>query len=199
MDRQHLGVHAPDDAPTFEFREFCDSEMKCFGEHHLFQHLAPFLGRSTAFKLYSCGNTLKSIVERSFSGLRLRLAMASFSELWSPANLSATFRPWAAFGGFEFQTRGPHRLSKKNFLTIMHELSQVLQDGLHLHRRCIVCIVTCFPFQIVTNQAVNRKVGILWITAEQSWRGLEGRRQRFGILQVFAPDPGRMRRAVRFS
>ena len=64
----------------------------------------------------------------------------------------------------------------------MHELGQVLQDGLHFYRRCIV---TSVPAPAVTNHVVSPKAGILWISHEQHWSGLHGRRHRFGILPVF--------------
>ena len=79
MERRHLVVPL-DDAPSLEIRHFCDSGMKCFGEHDLFQQLASFLHRNTAVKLYSSGKTFKSLVKRTFSGLLLRLAMTSLFE-----------------------------------------------------------------------------------------------------------------------
>ena len=125
MESRHLVVLPLDDAPSLEIRHFCDSGMKCFGEHDLFQQLASFLHRNTAVKLYSSGKTFKSLVEGKFSGLLLRLAMTSLFEehhvrkLWcfKPARWLARIR------------------NAQDLLHIMHELSRVLQNGLNLHRR----------------------------------------------------------------
>ena len=79
----------------------------------------------------------------------------------------------------------------------MLKLSEVLHDGLHLHRRCIA---TSVPAPAVTNHPVNRKAGIVWITAEQFWRGLASFRTRSS--SSFARTSfriGRVRRAMRFS
>ena len=127
MERHHVVVHPLDDAPSLEIRHFCDSGMKCFGEHDLFQHLASFLHRNTAVKLYSSGRTFKSVVKRKFSGLLLRLAMTSLIEddrvqrlIW-PYLLDPLF--WRS------------RISKREHFRIMHHLTRVLQNGLNLHRR----------------------------------------------------------------
>ena len=95
MDKQHLGVDG-------------------------FQHLASFLDRNTAFKLYSTGKTFKSIVKRSFSGLLLRLAMEQVND-------EKPFRKLKYSSGCQMQ--------KHNFLHVMHELTRVLQNGLNLHQR----------------------------------------------------------------
>ena len=123
MARQHLGVHPLDDAPSLEIRHFCDSGMKCFGEHGLFQQLASFLHRNTAVKLYSSGKTFKSLVKRKFSGLLLRLAMTSaFGE--------HHVRKLQCFKSIPLRIRTAQEL-----LHIMHEIRRVLQNGLNLHRR----------------------------------------------------------------
>ena len=119
----HVAVHPLDDAPSLEIRDFCDSGMKCFGEHCLFQQLAVFLHRNTAVKLYSSGKTFKSLVEGKFSGLLLRLAMTSAFEEHHVRKLQC------------FKSI-PLRISNaQELLQIMHELSRVLQNGLNLHRR----------------------------------------------------------------
>ena len=118
MER-HLVVHPLDDAPSLEIRHFCDSGMKCFGEHGLFQQLASFLHRNTAVKLYSSGKTFKSLVEGKFSGLLLRLAMTSAFE-------EHHVRKLQVFKSIR---------NAQELLHIMHELSRVLQNGLNLHRR----------------------------------------------------------------
>ena len=123
----HVAVHPLDDAPSLEIRDFCDSGMKCFGEHCLFQQLAVFLHRNTAVKLYSSGNTFKSQVKRTFSGLLLRLAMTSLIEEQSVWKL-----PYFAFIDPLLWRR---RISKQDHLRIMHQLTRVLQNGLNLHRR----------------------------------------------------------------
>ena len=123
----HVAVHPLDDAPSLEIRDFCDSGMKCFGEHCLFQQLAVFLHRNTAVKLYSSGNTFKSLVKRTFSGLLLRLAMTSLIEEQSVWKL-----PYFDFIDPLLWRR---RISKQDHLRIMHQLTRVLQNGLNLHRR----------------------------------------------------------------
>ena len=115
----HVAVHPLDDAPSLEIRDFCDSGMKCFGEHCLFQQLAVFLHRNTAVKLYSSGKTFKSLVEGKFSGLLLRLAMTSAFE-------EHHVRKLQVFKSIR---------NAQELLHIMHELSRVLQNGLNLHRR----------------------------------------------------------------
>ena len=122
-----MAVHPLDDAPSLEIRDFCDSGMKCFGEHCLFQQLAVFLHRNTAVKLYSSGNTFKSLVKRTFSGLLLRLAMTSLIEEQSVWKL-----PYFDFIDPLLWRR---RISKQDHLRIMHHLTRVLQNGLNLHRR----------------------------------------------------------------
>ena len=123
MERQHLGVHPVNDAAHLEIGQFCDSGMKCFGQHDLFQQLASFLHRNTAVKLYSSGKTFKSLVEGKFSGLLLRLAMTSAFEEHHVRKLQC------------FKSI-PLRISNaQELLQIMHELSRVLQNGLNLHRR----------------------------------------------------------------
>ena len=123
MERHHVVVHPLDDAPSLEIRHFCDSGMKCFGEHGLFQQLASFLHRNTAVKLYSSGKTFKSLVKRKFSGLLLRLAMTSAFE-------EHHVRKLRCFKSI------PLRISNaQELIHIMHELSRVLQNGLNLHRR----------------------------------------------------------------
>ena len=128
MERHHVVVHPLDDAPSLEIRHFCDSGMKCFGEHGLFQQLASFLHRNTAVKLYSSGKTFKSLVKRKFSGLLLRLAMTSLIEeksawkLLHLDNIDPLF--WRHL-----------KSNKQGQLRIMHQLTRVLQNGLNLHRR----------------------------------------------------------------
>ena len=119
MGRHHVVAHPLDDAPSLEIRHFCDSGMKCFGEHGLFQQLASFLHRNTAVKLYSSGKTFKSLVEGKFSGLLLRLAMTSAFEEHHVKKLQV-------FKSIR---------NAQELLHIMHELSRVLQNGLNLHRR----------------------------------------------------------------
>ena len=123
MESRHLVVLPLDDAPSLEIRHFCDSGMKCFGEHGLFQQLASFLHRNTAVKLYSSGKTFKSLVKRTFSGLLLRLAMTSAFE-------EHHVRKLQCFKSIPLRIRNAQEL-----LHIMHELSRVLQNGLNLHRR----------------------------------------------------------------
>ena len=127
MEGRHLVVLPLDDAPSLEIRHFCDSGMKCFGEHGLFQQLASFLHRNTAVKLYSSGKTFKSLVKRKFSGLFLRLAMTSLFEEQSVWKL-----PYFDFIDPLLWRR---RISKQDHLRIMHQLTRVLQNGLNLHRR----------------------------------------------------------------
>ena len=115
-----------DDAPSLEIRHFCDSGMKCFGEHDLFQQLASFLHRNTAVKLYSSGKTFKSLVKRTFSGLLLRLAMTSLFEEQGVGKL-----PY--FDEIDPLFWSAH-LEAEHF-RIMHHLTRVLQNGLNLHRR----------------------------------------------------------------
>ena len=123
-----MAVHPLDDAPSLEIRDFCDSGMKCFGEHCLFQQLAVFLHRNTAVKLYSSGKTFKSLVKRKFSGLLLRLAMTSLIEEQSVWKL-----PYFDFIDPLFWRR---RIQNEQVhLRIMHQLTRVLQNGLNLHRR----------------------------------------------------------------
>ena len=123
MERRHLVVLPLDDAPSLEIRHFCDSGMKCFGEHDLFQQLASFLHRNTAVKLYSSGKTFKSLVKRKFSGLLLRLAMTSLFEGQGVGGKPCL--DWTAL----------FPISKQDHLHIMHKLTRVLQNGLNLHRR----------------------------------------------------------------
>ena len=127
MER-HLVVHPLDDAPSLEIRHFCDSGMKCFGEHGLFQQLASFLHRNTAVKLYSSGKTFKSLVKRKFSGLLLRLAMTSLIEEKSAWKLPHFDHIDPLFWRRRIQNEQVH-------LRIMHQLTRVLQNGLNLHRR----------------------------------------------------------------
>ena len=117
-----------DDAPSLEIRHFCDSGMKCFGEHGLFQQLAPFLHRNTAVKLYSSGKTFKSLVKGKFSGLLLRLAMTSLIEEKSAWKLPHFDHIDPRFWRRRIQNEQVH-------LRIMHQLTRVLQNGLNLHRR----------------------------------------------------------------
>ena len=123
----HVAVHPLDDAPSLEIRHFCDSGMKCFGEHDLFQQLASFLHRNTAVKLYSSGKTFKSLVKRTFSGLLLRLAMTSLIEEQGVGKLPYFDEIDPLFW------RGS--ISKREHFRIMHHLTRVLQNGLNLHRR----------------------------------------------------------------
>ena len=127
MEGRHLVDLPLDDAPSLEIRHFCDSGMKCFGEHDLFQQLASFLHRNTAVKLYSSGRTFKSLVKRKFSGLLLRLAMTSLIEDKGVQKL-----PYFEFIDPLFWRS---RISKREHLRIMHHLTRVLQNGLNLHRR----------------------------------------------------------------
>ena len=117
-----------DDAPSLEIRHFCDSGMKCFGEHCLFQQLAVFLHRNTAVKLYSSGKTFKSLVKRKFSGLLLRLAMTSLIEEKSAWKLPH-------FDNIDPLFWRHLKSNKQGQLRIMHQLTRVLQNGLNLHRR----------------------------------------------------------------
>ena len=117
-----------DDAPSLEIRHFCDSGMKCFGEHGLFQQLASFLHRNTAVKLYSSGKTFKSLVKRKFSGLLLRLAMTSLIEEKSAWKLPHFNHIDPLFWRRRISNKQAH-------LRIMHQLTRVLQNGLNLHRR----------------------------------------------------------------
>ena len=123
-----MAVHPLDDAPSLEIRDFCDSGMKCFGEHCLFQQLAVFLHRNTAVKLYSSGKTFKSLVKRKFSGLLLRLAMTSLIEEKSAWKLPHFDHIDPLFWRRRIQNEQVH-------LRIMHQLTRVLQNGLNLHRR----------------------------------------------------------------
>ena len=126
MECRHLVVLPLDDAPSLEIRHFCDSGMKCFGEHGLFQQLASFLHRNTAVKLYSSGKTFKSLVKRTFSGLLLRLAMTSLFEEQGVGKLPCLdFKSMTAL----------FPMSKQDHFRIMHKLTRVLQNGLNLHRR----------------------------------------------------------------
>ena len=125
MERRHLVVPL-DDAPSLEIRHFCDSGMKCFGEHGLFQQLASFLHRNTAVKLYSSGKTFKSLVKRTFSGLLLRLAMTSLFEEQGVGKLPCL--DWKSMTAL-------FPISKQDHFRIMHKLTRVLQNGLNLHRR----------------------------------------------------------------
>ena len=127
MECRHLVVLPLDDAPSPEIRHFCDSGMKCFGEHDLFQHLASFLHRNTAVKLYSSGRTFKSVVKKKFSGLLLRLAMTSLIEDDRVQRLIWPYLQYPLFWR--------SRISKQKHARIMHHLTRVLQNGLNLHRR----------------------------------------------------------------
>ena len=95
-----------------------DNQLLALNE---FQHLASFLDRNTAFKLYATGKTFKSIVKRFFSGLLLRLAMEQVTE-------EKLFRKVKYLSGCIPMT-------KHDFLHVMHELTRVLQNGLNLHQR----------------------------------------------------------------
>ena len=127
MERRHLVVLPLDDAPSLEIRHFCDSGMKCFGEHDLFQQLASFLHRNTAVKLYSSGKTFKSLVKRTFSGLLLRLAMTSLIEEKGVGKLPYFDEIDPLFWS--------GRIKRQEHFRIMHHLTRVLQNGLNLHRR----------------------------------------------------------------
>ena len=127
MERRHLVVLPLDDAPSLEIRHFCDSGMKCFGEHDLFQQLASFLHRNTAVKLYSSGKTFKSLVKRTFSGLLLRLAMTSLIEEQGVGKLPYFDEIDPLFWS--------ENITRQEHFRIIHHLTRVLQNGLNLHRR----------------------------------------------------------------
>ena len=126
MERRHLVVPL-DDAPSLEIRHFCDSGMKCFGEHDLFQQLASFLHRNTAVKLYSSGKTFKSLVKRTFSGLLLRLAMTSLIEEQGVGKLPYFDEIDPLFWS--------ENITRQEHFRIIHHLTRGLQNGLNLHRR----------------------------------------------------------------
>ena len=181
MERRHLVVPL-DDAPSLEIRHFCDSGMKCFGEHDLFQQLASFLHRNTAVKLYSSGKTFKSLVKRTFSGLLLRLAMTSLIEEQGVGKLAYFDEIDPLFW------RGS--ISKREHFRIMHHLTRVLQNGLNLHRRepgatmvwgryhvnqpletngdCVGRRGMCLPIHVRSSWHLSwHNVGILMATREQ--------------------------------
>ena len=186
MERRHLVVPL-DDAPALEIRHFCDSGMKCFGEHDLFQQLASFLHRNTAVKLYSSGKTFKSLVEGKFSGLLLRLAMTSAFE-------EHHVRKLQCFKSIPLRIRNAQEL-----LHIMHELSRVLQNGLNLHRREPGATMVwtryyanqplengygagrrgmCLPIHVRSSWHLSwHNVGILWATREQYANAMASRRR----------------------
>ena len=181
-------VHPLDDA-SLEIRDFCDSGMKCFGEHGLFQQLASFLHRNTAVKLYSSGKTFKSLVKRKFSGLLLRLAMTSAFE-------EHHVRKLQCFKSIPLRIRNAQEL-----LHIMHELSRVLQNGLNLHRRepgASWHLTRCVMDHVKPSRHLTwHNVGILMATREQYANAMASRRrldlericldlvrQRIGILMA---------------
>ena len=192
MERRHLVVPL-DDAPSLEIRHFCDSGMKCFGEHDLFQQLASFLHRNTAVKLYSSGKTFKSLVKRTFSGLLLRLAMTSLIEEQTVWKLP--------YFDFIDPLLWHHRISKQDHLRIMHELTRVLQNGLNLHRREPGATMVwsryfanqpsengtgvhvgrrgmCLPIYVRSSWHLSwHNVGILWATREQYANAMASRRR----------------------
>ena len=167
MERQHLGVHRLDDAAHLEIGQFCDSGMKCFGQHDLFQQLASFLHRNTAVKLYSSGKTFKSLVEGKFSGLLLRLAMTSAFE-------EHHVRKLQCFKSIPLRIRNAQEL-----LHIMHELSRVLQNGLNLHRRepgASWHLTRCVMDHVKPSRHLTwHNVGILMATREQYLKALASR------------------------
>ena len=187
MERRHLVVPL-DDAPSLEIRHFCDSGMKCFGEHDLFQQLASFLHRNTAVKLYSSGKTFKSLVKRTFSGLLLRLAMTSLFEEQGVGKLPCL--PIKSMTAL-------FPISKQDHLRIMHKLTRVLQNGLNLHRRepgatmvwsryCVNDALVkgagaarsgmCLPGYVrLTWQLSWPKVGILMVTRRQYVNAMSSR------------------------
>ena len=162
-------VHPLDDAPSLEIRHFCDSGMKCFGEHGLFQQLASFLHRNTAVKLYSSGKTFKSLVEGKFSGLLLRLAMTSAFE-------EHHVRKLQCFKSIPLRIRNAQEL-----LHIMHELSRVLQNGLNLHRRepgASWHLTRCVMDHVKPSRHLTwHNVGILMATREQYANAMTNRRR----------------------
>ena len=156
--------------------------MKCFGEHDLFQHLASFLHRNTAVKLYSSGRTFKSVVKRKFSGLFLRLAMTSLIEEDRVINL--------LLACYRASRSKSMRLSKQEHAHIMHHLTRVLQNCLNLHRResgatmvwgryhvnkpletngdCVGRNGMCLPMYVRSSWHFScHNVGILMVTREQ--------------------------------
>ena len=179
MERRHLVVPL-DDAPSLEIRHFCDSGMKCFGEHDLFQQLASFLHRNTAVKLYSSGKTFKSLVKRTFSGLLLRLAMTSLFEGQSVGKL-----PYFDFIEPLFWQRS---ISKRAHFRIMHHLTRVLQNGLNLHRReplddgdCVGRRRMCLPIHVRSSWHLScHNVGILMATRKQYANAMASR-MRFDL------------------
>ena len=212
MGRHHVVAHPLDDAPSLEIRHFCDSGMKCFGEHGLFQQLAPFLHRNTAVKLYSSGKTFKSLVKRKFSGLLLRLAMTSLIEEKSAWKLPH-------FDNIDPLFWRHLKSNKQGQLRIMHQLTRVLQNGLNLHRREPVATMLqgrysvndpmrwgagavrsgmCLPIYVrSTWQPSWPEVGILMVTREPYFNAMASRRrldlericldlvrQRIGILMA---------------
>ena len=189
MERRHLVVPL-DDAPSLEIRHFCDSGMKCFGEHDLFQHLASFLHRNTAVKLYSSGRTFKSMVKRKISGLLLRLAMTSLIEDDRVQRLIWPYLQYPLFWR--------SRISKQKHARIMHHLTRVLQNGLNLHRREPGATMVwtryyvnqplengyaagrrgmCLPIYVRSSWHLSwHNVGILMATREQYANAFRGRR-----------------------
>ena len=191
MESRHLVVLPLDDAPSLEIRHFCDSGMKCFGEHDLFQQLASFLHRNTAVKLYSSGKTFKSLVKRTFSGLLLRLAMTSLFEEQGVGKLPCL--DWKSMTAL-------FPISKQDHFHIMHKLTRVLQNGLNLHRRepgaTMVWIRyfanqpsengtgvhigrrgMCLPIYVRSSWHLSwHNVGILMATREQYANAFRGRR-----------------------
>ena len=190
MERRHLVVPL-DDAPALEIRHFCDSGMKCFGEHDLFQQLASFLHRNTAVKLYSSGKTFKSLVKRTFSGLLLRLAMTSLIEEQGVGKLPYFDEIDPLFW------RGS--ISKREHFRIMHHLTRVLQNGLNLHRREPGATMVwtryyanqplengygagrrgmCLPIHVRSSWHLSwHNAGILWATREQYANAMASRRR----------------------
>ena len=190
MERRHLVVLPLDDAPSLEIRHFCDSGMKCFGEHDLFQQLASFLHRNTAVKLYSSGKTFKSLVKRTFSGLLLRLAMTSLIEEQGVGKLPYFHEIDPLFWR--------SRISKQEHAHIMHHLTRVLQNGLNLHRRepgatmvwgryhankpletngdCVGRNGMCLPMYVRSSWHFScHNVGILMATREQYVKAMASR------------------------
>ena len=192
MERRHLVVLPLDDAPSLEIRHFCDSGMKCFGEHDLFQQLASFLHRNTAVKLYSSGKTFKSLVKRKFSGLLLRLAMTSLFEGQGPGVGKLPCLDWK-----KMTVLFP--MSKQTHFHIMHKLTRVLQNGLNLHRREPGATMVwtryyanqplengygagrrgmCLPIHVRSSWHLSwHNVGILWATREQYANAMASRRR----------------------
>ena len=191
MEGRHLVDLPLDDAPSLEIRHFCDSGMKCFGEHDLFQQLASFLHRNTAVKLYSSGKTFKSLVKRTFSGLLLRLAMTSLIEEQGVGKLPYFDEIDPLFWS--------SRITRQEHFRIMHHLTRVLQNGLNLHRREPGATMVwtryyanqplengdgagrrgmCLPIHVRSSWHLSlHNVGILWATREQYANAMASRRR----------------------